>query len=155
MSKYIIQNGQFYEISDDELMHWKYIKREKKSGGGYRYYYADSKADVFKATQEMQRAGLIYGKASRDYKNINAQPTKYIPGNYANTVSRLLKSKAKKQAAHDVDVARANYENATKKYTETVKQFNKTYGLDKVADFLTKTSSAANKAKKWIKNIFS
>ena len=28
-----------YIIKDGELYHWKYIKREPKPGGGYRYYY--------------------------------------------------------------------------------------------------------------------
>ena len=32
MSKYVIIHGQLHELSDDELMHWKYIKREKKNG---------------------------------------------------------------------------------------------------------------------------
>ena len=32
MSKYVIIHGQFHEVSDDELMHWKYIKREKVNG---------------------------------------------------------------------------------------------------------------------------
>lgn len=26
-------------LADDELMHWKYIKRERKPDGSYRYYY--------------------------------------------------------------------------------------------------------------------
>lgn len=32
MSKYVIIHGQLRELSDDELMHWKYIKRERKNG---------------------------------------------------------------------------------------------------------------------------
>lgn len=38
MSKYTIKNGIFHEIDDSELMHWKYIKREKIKGK-WRYYY--------------------------------------------------------------------------------------------------------------------
>lgn len=38
MANYYIKDGQFYEIPDDVLMHWKYIKREKVNGK-WRYYY--------------------------------------------------------------------------------------------------------------------
>lgn len=48
MSKYIMHNGAFYEVSDDELMHWKYIKREKKNGR-WVYYYNQSELDAAKA----------------------------------------------------------------------------------------------------------
>ena len=32
MSKYTIIHGQLCELPEDELMHWKYIKRERKNG---------------------------------------------------------------------------------------------------------------------------
>lgn len=38
MSKYILIHGQFHEIPDDALMHWKYIKREKVNGK-WKYIY--------------------------------------------------------------------------------------------------------------------
>ncbi len=44
MSKYVIIHGQLREISDDELMHWKYIKREKKNGK-WVYYYDEKEAN--------------------------------------------------------------------------------------------------------------
>lgn len=45
MSKYIIVNGTFREISDEELMHFKYIKREKVNGK-WVYYYDKKQADA-------------------------------------------------------------------------------------------------------------
>ena len=39
MSKYVLFHGQFHELPDDALMHWKYIKREKLPNGKYKYYY--------------------------------------------------------------------------------------------------------------------
>ena len=39
MSNYILVHGQLRELSDNELMHWKYIKREKLANGKYKYYY--------------------------------------------------------------------------------------------------------------------
>ena len=39
MSKYVIIHGQLREISDDELMHWKYVERKKLPNGKWRYYY--------------------------------------------------------------------------------------------------------------------
>lgn len=39
MPRYYLHNGQL--VSEDELMHWKYVKREKVNGK-WRYYYNDS-----------------------------------------------------------------------------------------------------------------
>ena len=39
MSKYVLVHGQFYEIPDNSLMHWKYVKREKV-GDKWKYYYS-------------------------------------------------------------------------------------------------------------------
>lgn len=38
MSQYTIINGELRKIDDDTLMHWKYVKRERKNGK-WRYYY--------------------------------------------------------------------------------------------------------------------
>lgn len=47
MSKYVLMHGKIVEISDDQLMHWKYIKREKKNGKWLYYYdYKSLKKDV-------------------------------------------------------------------------------------------------------------
>lgn len=40
MSKYVIIHGAFYELTDDELAHFKYIKKERKNGR-WVYYYDD------------------------------------------------------------------------------------------------------------------
>lgn len=39
MSKYVLMHGTFVEVSDDELMHWKYVKRVKNKNGKWKYYY--------------------------------------------------------------------------------------------------------------------
>ena len=44
MSKYVLMHGTFVEVSDEELMHWKYIKREKKNGR-WVYYYDEKAAN--------------------------------------------------------------------------------------------------------------
>ena len=43
-----------HEMSDDELMHWKYIKREKVNGK-WRYYYKDDKLDEANKSYEMAK----------------------------------------------------------------------------------------------------
>jgi Mg-chelatase subunit ChlI len=39
MPNYVLIHGNFHEIPDDTLMHWKYIKREKVNGK-WKYYYS-------------------------------------------------------------------------------------------------------------------
>ena len=48
-------------LADDELMHWKYIKRVRGKNGKYRYYYDNNtgtsikKADVKPTTKSMHK----------------------------------------------------------------------------------------------------
>ena len=57
LSKYIFTRGSFREINSDELMHWKYFKREKVNGK-WRYWYdidslkKDLKSAVNKVTNK-------------------------------------------------------------------------------------------------------
>lgn len=44
-NKYVIIHGQLYQISNDELMHWRYIKREKKNGK-WVYTYPNDKLGI-------------------------------------------------------------------------------------------------------------
>ena len=36
------RNIRYIDLDEDEMMHWKYIKRVKLSNGKYRYYYDES-----------------------------------------------------------------------------------------------------------------
>lgn len=59
MSKtnYVLIHGQLVEVSDEVLMHWKYIKREKKNGR-WVYYYDEGAADRddYKNAKDYQKA---------------------------------------------------------------------------------------------------
>ena len=53
-------------LADDELMHWKYIKRVRGKNGKYRYYYDNNtgtsikKADVKPSTKSSSKAKVSY-----------------------------------------------------------------------------------------------
>ena len=53
-------------LADDELMHWKYIKRVRGKNGKYRYYYDNNtgtsikKADVKSTTKSSSKAMVSY-----------------------------------------------------------------------------------------------
>ena len=46
--------------SDDELMHWKYVKKEKRSNGKWRYYYdtEEVKSDLAKLDRYVEAADI-------------------------------------------------------------------------------------------------
>lgn len=44
INNYVLIHGQVVEVSDDVLMHWKYIKKEKRNGR-WVYYYDQKAAD--------------------------------------------------------------------------------------------------------------
>ena len=53
-------------LADDELMHWKYIKRVRGKNGKYRYYYDNNagtsikKANVKPSTKSSSKAKVSY-----------------------------------------------------------------------------------------------
>lgn len=59
------------ELSEDELMHWKYIKRYKGSNGKWRYVYADKEThktinDNFKDASKEKHAAELDRKIRRN-----------------------------------------------------------------------------------------
>ncbi len=56
---------------DDELMHWKYVKREKLPNGKWRYYYdkEQAKSDLKKAADKV--ADRVITKANQSTERIN------------------------------------------------------------------------------------
>ena len=74
MSDYIITNNGIVPVSDDVLMHWKYIKRVKKNGK-WRYYYDEEslKRDIkdklgYDERERFQKATTQYEKAAKNAK---------------------------------------------------------------------------------------
>ena len=65
MPKYVIIHGRLREVSDDELMHWKYIKREKKNGK-WRYYYDVKDALGYDERDRMNKAHSEYTLADQN-----------------------------------------------------------------------------------------
>ena len=59
-------------LADDELMHWKYVKRVRGKNGKYRYYYDNNtgtskkKADVKPSTKSSSKAKTSYSKGKHD-----------------------------------------------------------------------------------------
>lgn len=75
MSNYKINRLRYIEFDHeptaDELMHFKYIKREKVNGK-WRYYYADSKTGKSKDILGYDKRDAL-AKADREYKNATRQ----------------------------------------------------------------------------------
>lgn len=92
LSNYIISNGELHNA--DELVHWKYIKREKMPNGKWRYYYDDpldakykaghakyeleiakrNKEAAKKAENDLRSIERDYGKDVRDMAEASRRP---------------------------------------------------------------------------------
>ena len=58
----------YIDLDPDEIMHWKYIKREKLANGKWRYYYDQSEVDK---TNKMAK-DAYYDKSKAEYVYANA-----------------------------------------------------------------------------------
>ena len=67
--KYIVKRK---TDSENELMHWKYIERKKKPGGGYRYIY-DKNSNV----SERSKKNTNYKAYNEVRKNMKDVESKY------------------------------------------------------------------------------
>jgi hypothetical protein len=160
MSKYMIVRSHHVEHSDGELMHWKYIKREKKNGK-WIYFYRDSKYEKAKRNYETtkqdsaraaSKRNALIGINEKKIDAINsAHNAKYgdKAGDSAHWHEAYVKlhpyiaennqaKKAAKEAAQRASKAESSYKRAKRVYDESAGH--------KVADLLNKTSNAANKA---------
>ena len=133
MSKYVIIHGTFYEVSNDQLMHWKYIKREKKNGR-WVYYYDQSELNALKSNvnnaklqEDAARNGLIASRVNRD---VNADI-------YAENGNASYTAKIVAQAAADAN----RYEKAYKNKSEYAKRVTKKYNSMAVKTFAARTIS--------------
>ena len=76
MNKYIIIDGKLYrhsdiryiDLSEGEMMHWKYLRRVKLPNGKYRYYYEkdNNKLNIGR-TQKYSPTFNFYGAKATPY----------------------------------------------------------------------------------------
>lgn len=166
---FLTQDGKWIAVSDDELYHWKYIKREKVNGK-YRYYYKDTDVDDAKkvydtaktqSDSDTKAANAITNRVNTRIANLNEAFKKKYPNivdqdknwtEFFDQSKPLIeaKNKAQGRAAESkkvADEAELNYKAAKRKYKESAGH--------KVADFLNKSSDAIDKAKTWVSGLFS
>lgn len=142
MSKYTIVDGQMYEIPDDELMHWKYIKREKKNGK-WVYTYDNGQAQK-----------KAYEQAKKNYDTRKSQ----VQSAYKKKLPVVggLKSDGNVAAARNYNTDSASKRGTTlynleKKMNEAKAAYDKT-PLAKREARAEKTKQNVNKVKNWAKD---
>lgn len=108
MSKYVIIHGRLHEITDEELMHFKYIKREKKNGR-WVYYYDEKSANAdlsnqqnavtaAKANELAKKQEYDAAKAAADAKGLN-DGRKTFYGDQIATLNKQVRAENKYKAA--------------------------------------------------------
>ena len=134
------------KLADDELMHWKYIKRVRKSDGTYRYYYDRTNnvlknlGDARQQTYRMERAILEVEKNRRGDKNYSN----------ASKSSNYLNAHAKTNAWNKEELRYWKAHPMAYKADLFVDK-----NAPKLVKHLNKVSDTISKAKRWIKGLFS
>lgn len=84
----MLTRGSFREIKDDELMHWKYIKREKVNGKWRYWYDADSlKKDVKSLVNNVTKKTRKIVNSGK--KSVGKYRTKSLSSTIKSTVSKI------------------------------------------------------------------
>jgi len=154
LSKYIIKNGQVHELSDDELMHWKYIKREKVNGK-WRYYYDVGDpgyvdGNTGKKPSNIKDYSLMETLIGKDEKDRRDRAITVLNNKIA-TLDHFHENPTLRTSMPDsYKSSYKSYKDAGRKYTEAQSEFMKT-PLGKIE----KAALTIKKAKKVISNWFS
>lgn len=144
-------NISYIDLNEDEIMHWKYIKRVKLANGKWRYYYDErdidsAKLDLDKAVAARDRADRNLSEAEsnskkledemaalKDQRNSSKNLGQWIRTNnaYANTKIKYLESVEKvKQAQNNKSASH-----------EKVLKLEKKYKKKKISTFAARTIS--------------
>lgn len=148
----ILMHGEdihYIDLDEGELMHWKYIKREKLPNGKWRYYYDQSELDAAKsASQQAQQQQLndAYKSGSAKAK-LNFAYERYHEKNL--NPSKIQEAKQNYETAHKkMKASAAKAKKAEKKYrTMKIKSFPAraiSKGIVKIANI----GNGTNKKKK-------
>lgn len=146
MSDYIITNGQLH--STDELMHWKYIKRERKNGKWVYYYDKESAKRDFEYSKLGNALGYDEQRrrnaaVSREVSSINALDAAMKRTKRAKTFEEYQKARLDEYNARIVNAK------AHDKYKKADREFRKT-PIGKLTTLKEKIDSG----KYWIENLF-
>lgn len=133
MSKYIIMHGQLVELTDDELMHWKYIKREKKNGR-WVYYYDEAAANRDDGNNYQKALNAERHQFKRSLQLTDAEKRLAETGA---TKDQKIYYGRQVEAYDDYKLARENAKRAEKAATRAWKK----YHLNNVKNFAARTIS--------------
>ena len=149
MSNYIMHNGQLY--TTDELMHWKYIKRERVNGK-WRYYYDYKDMLGYDEKARYDQAGSNYINTAKKYVD-----AKQALNNKNDGEVRLKKNAAGHFMPADVvsgrfRIAAADFAAAGKKYVQAEEDYMKTplYKINKLQD---KINKGRRKVSNWLDSL--
>lgn len=132
MSKYVIVHGQFYEIDDDTLMHWKYIKREKV-GGKWRYYYDNGSTQKKKYEQAIKNETTWKAQAKSAYsKNLIKDGSSSKPS----SVTKKLYDQPHKWTLEDKTKAAKSAYVGSPVYKKELRKINTQKKLEPVKDYI-------------------
>lgn len=142
MSKYIINNGNFYEVPDDTLVHWKYVKREKKNGK-WQYTYDDKKSKATSAKTNYDKKNNAYKTWEKQSKSARAKNDKLS----ISSDQEIRNLTSWKTIITDHERSR----DMKRKATEARKEYDKT-AAGKIENASKATKSVVKSAKNWIKD---
>lgn len=139
-------NIRYIDLDESELMHWKYIKKEKLPNGKVRYYYDQSELDKYENTIKTARGHSINAAANvyqlqKEYDAaVEARKDAWWDNNTRHTLGKsgVDTFKAYAKAQDDVEKARKALNDAKKSHeyhNNLVDRVIKEYEVKKITSF--------------------
>ena len=140
-------NLAYIDLDEDEIMHWKYIKRVKLPNGKYRYYYDQSELDnMQKQIDENRKKSLenvLDASASKTNRDLAGKRMDELENLYDETgKSQYAEGYLKnKQQYEELDKAASYHADQAKQYSKKAETLVKQYNTKKVVSFAERTIS--------------
>lgn len=142
-------NIAYIDLDEDEICHWKYIKREKLPNGKWRYFYDQSELDAVRdeyktAQSNAWRAGAEFGNAKGETKKAYENKKKAdVDHNFSRGLDEARKTyNAKQRASADYLKAKSNeYAAEQRSHSAYIayKEAEKKYNTKKLVSFPART----------------
>ena len=148
---FFTSDGKLRSVSDDELYHWKYVKREKVNGK-WKYYYKDDNGKSKNAVNSISDITGMKESAAKMLLDVGAK-SGIESGKFKDAVSMLSEGDADMQKTL-TDIVKKSTKNKIEKAKTKCDEYLKSVG-NKTDSAIKESKKVIDAAKHYVNRLFS